>query len=100
MPPSGPLPRAGGAEAEDDTGGFRHVDCLFGQTMRVNRHGGDVMRQQGDVIHNSLLLHHTLMRSVCKLGCQLVFGSGAAVAEPRLHSKDSTQSGTSGGTAL
>ncbi|CAL8339534.1 unnamed protein product [Boreogadus saida] len=28
--------RAGGAEAEDDTGGFRHVNCLFGQTMRVN----------------------------------------------------------------
>ena len=51
------------------------------------------MRQQGDVIHNSLLLHNTPMRSVCKLGRQLVFESGAAVAEPRLHSKDSTQSG-------
>ncbi|CAL8350261.1 unnamed protein product [Boreogadus saida] len=50
--------------------------CLFGQTMRVSRHGGDVMRQQGDVIHNSLLLHHAPMRSVCKLGRQLVFGSG------------------------
>ena len=48
MPPSGPLPRAGGAEAEDDTGGFRQVDCLFGKTMRVSRHGGDVMRQQGE----------------------------------------------------
>jgi hypothetical protein len=42
---------------------------------------------------SSLLLHQTLMRSVCKLSRQLVFGSGAAVAEPRLHSKDSTQSG-------
>ncbi|XP_056432653.1 uncharacterized protein LOC130371051 [Gadus chalcogrammus] len=42
--------RTGGAEAEDDTGSFRHGDYPFGQTMRVSRHGGDVMCQQADVL--------------------------------------------------
>ncbi|CAL8254467.1 unnamed protein product [Boreogadus saida] len=83
--------RTGGAEAEDDAGSFRRVDCPFGQTMRVGRHGGDVMCTQGNVVHDSLLLHHALMRPVHELGRQLVFGSGAAAAEPRLHSKDSAQ---------
>ncbi|CAL8283952.1 unnamed protein product [Boreogadus saida] len=82
-----PLPPLRGEESSPQPIGG---SARKGWTMRVRRH---VMCQQGVVIHNSLLLHHTPMRSVCQLGRQLVFGSGAVAAEPRLHSKDGTQSG-------